>query len=697
MSFLAPLYALGILAVTAPIIFHLICRTPRGRVPFSSLMFLTESPPQVTRRSRLDNLWLLFLRAAAICLLAMAFARPFFRSVEQKLTVTEPGARVVLLIDNSASMRRGDLWAAALEQVRAEFAELSDNDTPALIAFDHQVHPLLTFGDFNNVMPAERENLLNEKLKSLQPSWRATHLDTALAAAADMLTETNQDNEEASGGELRIVLVSDLQQGGRLSGIQSQEWAENLRIKLRSVAPETSTNAGLQIVAAAESEAEQTEVNELRVRIENAADSETDQFQLAWNDSTETTAVQVPPGQSRIVKLPAQDGGGEISQIKLIGDDQPFDNVAFRVPPQPREMTVWYLSDESPDDPQQPRYYVDLAFSDTPFRKIKIISPTTGELPEDLSKISMALLTAEPTREQAEILDRYLKEGGTALFVPRNSDDVAAVSSLTGIQQVSATEVETNGYAMWENIRFDHPLFASFSEARFSDFTQIHFWKHRRVDETSLENATVLARFDDGSAAVIEVRSGPGKLYLFTSGWHPEDSQLARSSKFAPLLNALLDGSDRSPIQGTDYRVGDEVICSIADSTAGGTTLIAPGAEPVPLTLDDEPITDATDRPGLYEFRHGDQIEKFAVNLDPQESRTTPYNVDHLEQLGLPIRAEKTAAEKTYAAKQQKQLQSQELESQQKIWQWLALAAAAVLILETWWAARPPKSKPQTS
>src|SRR6185437_16475493 len=79
MSFLTPLYALGLLAVAAPIVFHLIRRSPRGDVPFSSLMFLSPTPPRLTRRSRLNNILLLLLRAAALCLLAFAFTRPFLR------------------------------------------------------------------------------------------------------------------------------------------------------------------------------------------------------------------------------------------------------------------------------------------------------------------------------------------------------------------------------------------------------------------------------------------------------------------------------------------------------------------------------------------------------------------------------------------------------------------------------------------
>ena len=49
MSFLAPLFLFGALAVAAPILFHLIRRTSREKIPFSSLMFLQPTPPRLTR------------------------------------------------------------------------------------------------------------------------------------------------------------------------------------------------------------------------------------------------------------------------------------------------------------------------------------------------------------------------------------------------------------------------------------------------------------------------------------------------------------------------------------------------------------------------------------------------------------------------------------------------------------------------
>ena len=79
MNFIAPLFLFGALAVALPIVFHLIRRTSKEKIPFSTLMFLLPTPPRVTRRSRIENLWLLLLRCLVLGLLALGFARPFLQ------------------------------------------------------------------------------------------------------------------------------------------------------------------------------------------------------------------------------------------------------------------------------------------------------------------------------------------------------------------------------------------------------------------------------------------------------------------------------------------------------------------------------------------------------------------------------------------------------------------------------------------
>src|SRR5215470_3112134 len=111
MNFLAPLFLIGGLAISLPVIFHLIRRTTRERTVFSSLMFLLPTPPRLTRRSRLENVLLLLIRCAVLGLLALGFARPFFAKPVAESNAHGAAKRMLVLVDTSASMRRPNLWS----------------------------------------------------------------------------------------------------------------------------------------------------------------------------------------------------------------------------------------------------------------------------------------------------------------------------------------------------------------------------------------------------------------------------------------------------------------------------------------------------------------------------------------------------------------------------------------------------------
>ena len=156
MSFLAPLYILGALAVSLPVLFHLFRRTPRGHVSFSSLMFLAPSPPRITRRSRLDNVFLLILRASIICLLALAFGRPFPREAAHLNLGGQKGRRVAILLDTSASMRRAGLWSRATTRVEKVLDDVGPGDRLAFFTFDDELRKVVDFDDEVEAPPAGR-------------------------------------------------------------------------------------------------------------------------------------------------------------------------------------------------------------------------------------------------------------------------------------------------------------------------------------------------------------------------------------------------------------------------------------------------------------------------------------------------------------------------------------------------------------
>ena len=77
MSFLTPLFLLGLGGLAVPVIIHLIQRERKNVVQFPSLMFLQRIPYQSVQRRRIRNWPLLLLRLAALALIVAAFARPF--------------------------------------------------------------------------------------------------------------------------------------------------------------------------------------------------------------------------------------------------------------------------------------------------------------------------------------------------------------------------------------------------------------------------------------------------------------------------------------------------------------------------------------------------------------------------------------------------------------------------------------------
>src|ERR1043165_6748181 len=80
MSFLTPLFFLGVAALAAPILVHLVRRTRARRVQFPALVFVRQVPQRTIRRRTLHNLLLLALGCLAILLIVIAFTRPFFSS-----------------------------------------------------------------------------------------------------------------------------------------------------------------------------------------------------------------------------------------------------------------------------------------------------------------------------------------------------------------------------------------------------------------------------------------------------------------------------------------------------------------------------------------------------------------------------------------------------------------------------------------
>jgi hypothetical protein len=692
MSFLTPLYLAGFLAVSLPLLFHLIRRSPTGQFPFSSLMFLSPSPPRLTRRSRLDNLLLLLLRAAALILLGIAFARPFLRSFAQ-LDVSElAGRRVVLLVDTSGSMRRMGIWPQVLGKIDGVLDDLGPGDDVALYRFDSDVQALVALDDVTPPDPRQKISQIRGAIASVDLSWAGSNLGEALITVAD---EVDSSGDAQSETIRQIVLIGDLQEGSQIEPLRTYDWPDDVQLTVHAVAAGEVTNAGLHLAPVLEEVAERTGPQEIRVRVANDRLSTGDQFKLAWADQDggeshdDSVSVYVPPGESRIVRVPRTSQQYHADQLVLTGDSHKFDNSLHLVPIQQEEVPLIYAGSDAENDPSELRYYLQRAFPETSGRKVRLIAlePEDLVLTNELADVRLIVVGQAIPEDRTETLRDFLVGGGTVFFVLKDAACGSSLARLAGWENLAAAEADAGDYAMLGEIAFSDPLFASFADPRFNDFTKIHFWKHRKVDVTDVPNLRVLARFDDGDPALFEQTHGKGRLLVLTAGWHPADSQLARSTKFVPLISGILEGSATHDVVPPQYEVSEAVALPARDAAMDVRVSMPDTVERI--VAKGARSFDETDLPGVYQLALGDTQQRFAVNVPAAESKTAPMTTDQLSELGVRLGSGQTRAE---MAEELRQMRDMELERQQKLWRWLIVAAVGILILETWLAGHLARS-----
>lgn len=683
MSFLTPLYLVGIIAVGLPILLHLVRHQPKNVLFFSSLRFLEHNPPQTNRKNKIENWLLLMLRAIAVVLLVTAFARPFFKNTDLELLAASTKHQTILLIDTSSSMQRGTLWKEAL-QTADEIIERADKNQVAIYTFDSRLTSVKPLKETKQNRPQQTQQTDRERLTKLTPGWNATNLGFALTEIAALLQQ--QAISDPTGTLLQnstIELITDFQAGSKIASLSEFSWPTELKVRLHQLKDEQTSNAGLQLLSL-------NEEGQATVRIVNAADSQQEQFQITYqtklNESEQAQQIYVPAGQSRVIRMPTVDVQWPASQIVLTGDDHNFDNKLYLQPREQANITIVHYGTPAAGSTESPDYFAKRAFPTTPQRKVEFltIGPDSPQVLLTVAKIHLMIVSRELADEETKLVKSYLEQGGVVLFslnAPPPNDTFQRLLSLSEKNFVS--EADVNGYALLTNINFEHPLFQMFQAPEYSDFTKLKFWNYRRLTLPADLPHQVLARFDHERPAIVNVPIGKGKLIVMTFGWTPEASQFALSTKFVPMMNAILALSTNSIDSPSQFIVGQTV--TLPASLKAGKVSV-PKAEPIQLAAGQHNF-EQTVQPGLYQVTSDDETtpaQKFVVNLDIEESKTEPLAIEKLEALGVKLlnHSETTAANPA-PANLRRQAQIREMEQKQNIWRWLIIVALAMLGLET--------------
>ena len=205
MHFLAPSLLLGLLAAALPAIIHRIGRRHARPVRFAAMELLLRAEHEVSARRRLRDALLLFARTGLAMALPLAFARPFAEVRSDLPAVTGRSQSAVVVLDDSASMRRraaegGTPFDAARAKARAVIEHLSaDSEVALVLASEGSAAPIAE-------LASDRARVV-AALEAVPSSARRADFAAALRRATQILAGSTR-------ADRLIYVATDLQAAG---------------------------------------------------------------------------------------------------------------------------------------------------------------------------------------------------------------------------------------------------------------------------------------------------------------------------------------------------------------------------------------------------------------------------------------------------------------------------------------------------
>ena len=498
MSFLAPLFFLALAGLAIPVLLHLTQREKKQIVHFPSLMFVRRIPYQSVRRRKIHNWLLLMVRLAALALIILAFARPLIQR-DNAAPIGAGSREVVVLLDNSYSMGFGDHWNRAMAAARAEFDKLNASDRGSLVLFS-------SGADIQLRSTSERDRL-NAAVATATPGDAATRFSPALKVAGSVVAESTLPRRE-------VVIISDFQRGGWRGeeGARLPQGVTLTPVAIQGVADRANlTITGLSLARSTFSNQERLTVTAVIVnRSERPVSGSTIALETAGLPVA-NKPLNVEAGASASVTFdPVTISSKNFKGTVRLADDALAADNAFNFVVSPSEPVRLTIVDRGNAD-----LYLTRALSigeaprfETASRQVDAVSD------EDLRRSAVVVLNdVSVSTGLARRLVKYVEQGGGVLVVagPRATwpQDVDLLPATIG-NPVDRTRGDA---ARVGSVEYAHPLFEPFRRPRSGDFGAVPIYGYRSL--TPAKNAEVLARFDGGSPAVVERRTGSGRVLIW--------------------------------------------------------------------------------------------------------------------------------------------------------------------------------------
>ncbi|MHC4712196.1 MAG: BatA domain-containing protein [Planctomycetota bacterium] len=626
-------------AAVIPLVIHLLHRRKARQDVLSTLRFLKAGLAATRRRTRLKHLLVLLLRITAVLIIVAALARPAYKGALFFRKGTAP-VNCVIVLDNSTSMAYVEVAGSRFDRARETACRVARGLPPGSRA------GLIVTGVGPRGEVLDREFTFNtaplcSQMMQLELSACGGTCGDALRRAYAML-ETETARETAQGSEVYVISDLAVNAWRTLGGIEPPEGTATFVIDVGGDA-----DANFRIV---EATAQRRNAPAPRLEVEavvmsgRLGASRVAEVYVAGVKRAERIA-EVPAGSRvrEVFSIPLLENGEKAMQgwVALREDDPvKADNSFYFTARAARRVDCLVVHDEVAGSLDTGLFVRD-ALEPAGLKgatEVTVTSAAAAQLRRedfagrDCIVLAGALGVSDDLWREVE---SFLGQGGGVVLFLAEGLDPPSVSGILG----DYLGIEIGGYTREVEgktlaaIAFEHPALAGFAGGRNGNLAAARFYRRRVLKPVGDRAAAVeLARFADGSPALVAGQAGAGRLIVAAFSPVREDTDLVLRASFVPFINELvLHASGASTVGAlrTDTRiVGEAVTFEVPRAAEGaraeittpfGERTVELAAAPGSGRLGFRPCF-----PGNYLARvsgpHGVSEMPFSVNLDPAES-----------------------------------------------------------------------------
>ena len=674
MTFLSPSILWGMLAITIPIIIHLISLRHTRDTEFSTLRFIKSLKHETIRHLRIKQWLLVLLRTITILCLILMFSRPLITGTLTSKLAGDIESRAVIVVDNSASMAvhtdDGTLLDRAKSSLPAILKGLEGRTTVEL----YQTNPPRKLFSGSQ----EEGRSIMTRVKGIEQTNMTDNLWTMIDSVLQMV-EASEPNREC-------FIISDFQSAPSFtidSLNPNSDWKYYCILQ-----PKVENNISISEVSVLSQIKLPNHLVKLNTRVGNGGvtDKRNIPVELYLNDERVGQIVsQFQPSKFKDFMFQVYPGKTGIINGKIVipADDFPMDNFRNFDLVIPNKIAVKVIGRS-----MEELFLLDLA-----------LSAITGEtelleidrdLSDDVERLFLndidILLLHNPTNlsnSAIEDLQRFLMNGGGLIWFVGNdlnqTDPVVWPSLLKLPELIKTRHLDGESFFSTSIVDENHSLFTDLNINNMNEeLPQVFGYNEVRLQM----NHTPLIKLNNGHPLLVESKAFGSSGFVFTSPLNLRWNDLPAKGLLVPLLHRMLILLGTKEFNVQPLLVGQDKIIDIKGENINAEWVLkTPNENEIKLipdyTNEKLLITQTSELGSYHVFADGDLFSSFSTELSPNELPSIRIEGEKL--------AERLGVEQARIIQHTQHLGSElkEIRYGRSIWRLLLFIALSCLVIES--------------